>query len=279
MNIKCWGSRGSIPVSGKEYTKYGGNTTCLEIRTQDNQVIIIDAGSGIRELGNHLIRNNYHDYNIILTHAHWDHILGFPFFKPIYSPKTQINMFGCPFAQDSIKDIISRTMAFPNFPVDFDDIQSKIEFNKSCDDGFQIGTVTVDPIPLSHPGQGRGYKFVEDNKCFIFLTDNELSYKHPGGLNYDDYVNLTHDADLLIHDAEFTEEEYRTTKTWGHSVFTKALKLALDANVKTLGLFHHNQERTDGNQDNIVHQCNDMINDSGANLECYGVYDGMEIIL
>ena len=279
MNIKCWGSRGSIPVSGKYYLKYGGNTTCIEIRTKDNKIIIIDAGSGIRELGNYLIDNSYYEYSIILTHAHWDHILGFPFFKPIYLPASRINMFGCSFAQDSIKNIISRTMAHPNFPVNFDDIKSKITFNKACENSFQIGTVTIDPIPLSHPGQGRGYKIVEDGKCFVFLTDNELSYKHPGGLNYNDYVNLACEANLLIHDAEFTEEEYKITKKWGHSVYVSTLKLALDAHVKTLGLFHHNQERADKDIDNIVQQCNHTINKQRATLECYAIYEGMEILL
>ena len=120
MLIRCWGARGSIPVSGQDYVHYGGDTPCIEVRTGDDDIVIVDAGSGVRRLGNRLIAEDRHDYTMIFTHAHWDHIMGFPFFKPVYSPETRIALFGCPFAQDSMKAIISRIMTPPNFPVDFE---------------------------------------------------------------------------------------------------------------------------------------------------------------
>ena len=279
MIIRCWGARGSIPVSGKQYLHYGGNTTCLEIRTKNNDILIVDAGSGIRELGNLLLSENRHTYTILMTHAHWDHIMGFPFFKPIYSRKTTLNIWGCPFAQASIKDMLVRVMEAPNFPVNFDAIHAKISYQETCVEHYTLGSMIITPIALSHPNQGTGYKFEEDGKCFVFLTDNELGYKHEGGLDYQDYLEFSRGADLLFHDAEYKEEEYKNTRGWGHSIFTDALNLALDAGVKKIGLFHHNQERIDDEVDTIVNDCREVINKSGKNMECFAVGQSMEFKL
>ncbi len=279
MIIRCWGARGSIPVSGKEYLKYGGDTTCIEIRTSDDKVVIIDAGSGIRRLGNKLLAENRHEYYMIFTHAHWDHLIGFPFFKPLHSEEAFIKMTGCPFAQASIKEMISRVMRPPNFPVKYSDILADIDYQGAADAAFTIGSMTVESIPLSHPNYGTGYKFIEDGKVFVFLTDNELAYKHPGGLDYEDYLNFSAGADLLIHDAEYTEEDYTSKKEWGHSVYTDALRLALEAEAKRLVLFHHNQERTDSEVDDIVRDCKEMIDKRGSSMECTAADQEMEIEL
>lgn len=279
MIIRCWGARGSIPVSGKEYLMYGGDTTCIEIRTRDDNIIIIDAGSGIRRLGNRLLNENRHKYTIIFTHSHWDHLMGFPFFEPIYIKKTYIDIFACPFVQKSVKNMISQTMTPPNFPVGFEDIKAEISYHGTCEDHFSINSMIVTPILLSHPNHGIGYKFVEDDKCFVFLTDNELSFQHPGGLDYQDYLDFSSNADLLIHDSEFTEKEYKRTKGWGHSVYKDALKLALEAGVKRFGLSHHNQERTDTELEEIVQDCRHIIKRKKARLECFALSQEMEITL
>ncbi len=279
MIIRCWGSRGSIPVSGKQYLRYGGNTTCLEIRTNDDRILIVDAGSGIREAGNSLIAEGRHDFTLLLTHAHWDHIMGFPFFKPIYSRKTNLNICGFPFAQSSIKEMLSRVMAPPNFPVNFDTIHANISYQDTRVESYALGSMSITPIAISHPNQGIGYKFEEDGKCFVFLTDNELGYKHEGGLDFQDYLNFSKGADLLIHDAEYNEEEYKKTRSWGHSVYIDALNLALDAGVKKLGLFHHNQERLDAGIDAIVKDCHKVIKKRGKKMECFAVGQSMEFKL
>ena len=279
MIIKCWGSRGSIPVSGKQYLHYGGNTTCLEIRTNDDRILIVDAGSGIREAGNSLIATNRNEFTLLLTHAHWDHIMGFPFFKPIYSSKTTLNIWGCPFAQASIKEMLTRIMTAPNFPVNFDSIHANMSYQETCVEHYTLGSMIITPIALSHPNQGTGYKFEEDGKCFVFLTDNELDYMHEGGLDYQAYLEFSRGADLLIHDAEFNEEEYKQTRGWGHSVYKDALNLALDARVKKLGLFHHNQERIDDEIDAIVNDCHEIINKSGKKLDCLAVGQSTEFKL
>jgi phosphoribosyl 1,2-cyclic phosphodiesterase len=279
MKIKFWGARGSIPVSGRQYLKYGGSTTCVEIRSEQGDVIIVDAGSGIRLAGNRIMAEGITDLNFIFTHSHWDHILGFPFFKPLYSSQTRIKMFGCPFAQQSVKKMIASTMEPPHFPVKYDDINARIEYGGACTSSFRISTINVTPIVLSHPNRGIGYKFEERGKTFVFLTDNELGYVHPGGLGFDAYLDFCSGADLLVHDAEFVEQEYQEVKTWGHSTCEDAVRLALGAGVKTLALWHHNQDRTDSEIDEIVRRCRQTISETGSKMECFTAEEEQDISL
>jgi ribonuclease BN (tRNA processing enzyme) len=275
MRIKCWGSRGSIPVCGAEYLKYGGDTTCMEIQAESGESIIVDAGTGIRRLGNHLMKENILKYHFIFTHAHWDHLLGFPFFKPLYSKDAELLMHRCPFQKTFVETMLSKVMTPPNFPVRYTDIRAKIEYEQACPSQFDIGSVSVIPIPMCHPNSGSGYKFIENDKKFVFLTDNELGYVHPKGLPFEAYRDFCQGAELLIHDAEYTPEEYRTTIEWGHSVYTDVLKLAVQAGVKRLGLFHINQERTDSQMDDIVADCNKRLREQGSYITCFAVAKDM----
>ncbi|UCH20513.1 MAG: MBL fold metallo-hydrolase [Deltaproteobacteria bacterium] len=275
MYIKCWGSRGSIPVSGKEYLKYGGDTTCLEIRTKSDDIIIVDAGTGIRRLGNQLIKEKRKKIHFLFTHAHWDHVMGFPYFKPLYFKNSEFSMHRCPFHSKFVETILSKVMAPPNFPVKYSDIKARMTYEDACPAEFEIGSVNIVPIPLSHPNCGSGYKFIEDGKSFVFLTDNELGYTHPGGLAYTDYMEFCSGAGLLIHDAEYTPQEYKIFREWGHSVYTDVLKLADEAGVKKLGLFHLNQERTDKAMDSIVKICRQTIAEKGQRIKCFAVKGDM----
>lgn len=279
MIVRCWGARGSIPVSGRKYLKYGGDTPCIEIRTGNDEILIIDAGTGIRRLGNRLIEENRFSYNMIFTHSHWDHIMGFPFFKPVYFPKTRIRMFGCPAAQGAVRKMLGDVMSPPHFPVRFADIKAEIGYNESCVESFKIDSVTVTSIVLSHPNRGMGFRFTEDGKSFVFLTDNELSFRHPGGGVYADYLEFSRGADLLIHDAEYTEDEYVLTREWGHSVYKEALTLALEAGVKQFGLYHHNQERSDEELDVMVDDCRRIAGLRNADLTCFALTQDTEIVL
>jgi phosphoribosyl 1,2-cyclic phosphodiesterase len=279
MIIRCWGARGSIPVSGREYMVYGGSTTCLEVQTGDDQIIILDAGTGIRKLGQTLLREKRHDLHLLFTHAHWDHLMGFPFFGPLYVAGIRLRIFGCPFAQDSIRGFLSPTMAAPNFPVDLTAVKATIDYHSFCQEEFRIGSATITPILLSHPNRGIGYKLTEDGKRFVFLTDNELTFIHPGGLAYEDYLRFASGADLLLHDAEFTPAEYEYKRTWGHSVYTDALRLALEAGVARFGLFHHNQERSDEDVTAMVSDCQRILDEKGSSLDCFAAHEGMEIEL
>jgi phosphoribosyl 1,2-cyclic phosphodiesterase len=279
MIIRCFGARGSIPVSGQEYVRYGGDTACFEIRSQDEDIIIIDAGSGIRRLGKKLLAENRFAYTLFITHSHWDHIIGFPFFKPIYDPNTKINILGCTEAQGDIKKLLSRAMSTPFFPVPFSELSADFTYENDCVMSYHIGPVEVWPIPLNHPNGGQGYKFVEHDKIFVFLTDNELGYHHRGGLTKEEYANFARHADLLIHDAEYTPEEYQQTRSWGHSTYVEALDLAIQAQVKKFGLFHHNQDRDDNAIDQMVDHCRDILTSRKVSLEVFALTQETEIIL
>jgi phosphoribosyl 1,2-cyclic phosphodiesterase len=275
MYIKCWGARGSIPVSGKEYIKYGGDTTCMEIRTQDDDIIIIDAGTGIRRLGNQLLGEKRSKFHLIFTHAHWDHLMGFPFFKPIYLKQTEIKVYRCPLQGQYVEKMISKVLSPPNFPVKYSDISASIVYEEGCPEAFEIGSITIEPIRLSHPNGGNGYKFTENDKTFVFLTDNELGFVHSRGLRYDDYLKFSANADLLIHDAEYTPKEYERYIEWGHSSYEQAVNLAIDAKVSRLGLFHINQDRSDQAMDDIVDQCGQIIAEKNVTLDCFSAASDM----
>jgi phosphoribosyl 1,2-cyclic phosphodiesterase len=268
-----------MPVSGAEYVKYGGDTTCLEIRTKDDQILIVDAGSGIRRLGNRLLREKRYEYTLLFTHSHWDHIIGFPSFRPIYSDKTKIDLIGCPAAQGNIQLLLAKAMSPPLFPVSFRKVIATIDYRVECMESFRIGSLEVFPIHLCHPNMGVGYKFVEDKKTFVFLTDNELRYKHRGGRDFEEYADFAEGADLLFHDAEYTPEEYKTIRGWGHSTYVDAIELALSAQVGRIGLFHHNQERSDTAQDSIVQKSQEIISSSKKAINCFALTQSTEIVL
>lgn len=248
MKIKCFGSRGSIPVSGQDYNRYGGNTTCVEVISESGKRLIIDAGSGIRELGLEYEEKKIRDITILITHYHFDHIMGLPFFKPLFSHNTKINIIGPSYNGMECIDIIKSIINPPAFPVDFRTFldQSRFSF-RTIEPGIELdfNGFHVNTISLSHPNGGIGYKFSDNGKKFVFLTDNELDHDHHFSRSFDDYALFSEDADLLIHDSEFFEDEYRNTRSWGHSTFISALDLAHKARVRHFGLFHHNQFRKD----------------------------------
>jgi ribonuclease BN (tRNA processing enzyme) len=247
MKIKCWGSRGSLPTPGTNTVKFGGNTTCFQLDGDDGTLIILDAGSGIRALGHELMRNDPRKKIVLLiTHAHWDHLCGFPFFVPAYSKKYIIKIMGCCGVSYSLKEIVSHQFKAPYFPVLFRELDGVIDFIQNSNGHFHVGEVRVECIKLNHPGGGVGYRFSEKGATLVFLTDNEISYRHKEGLPREAYVEFARNADLLIHDAQYTTQEYsRLNKGWGHSTFDDAFNLASAAGVKKLGFCHHDQERRD----------------------------------
>lgn len=279
MIIRCWGSRGAVPVSGKEYLKYGGDTSCIEIRTKSNDTIILDAGTGIRRLGNLMLEEKRLKCHLIITHPHWDHIMGLPFFKPLYEAQAKIHVSMAPFDKKFIKKTIAKFMSPPHFPVKFAKLKNNLFFDDKNPTEFEIGSVKIMSIPISHTSDGRGYKFIEDGKIFVFITDNELGNIHGSDVSYEKYLKFTTKADLLFHDAEYTPDEYKKQVKWGHSSYTDVIRLAIDAGVKQAGMFHLNQERTDKKMDEIIDICRKEISEKGSNLECFGVASDMTFTL
>ncbi|MBF0377660.1 MAG: MBL fold metallo-hydrolase [Desulfamplus sp.] len=279
MYIKCWGSRGSIAVAGEEYNRYGGETTCIQIGSQSGDIVIIDAGTGLRRLGLSLPVNKSSHYNMLFTHSHWDHVSGFPFFKPLQDHSVTLTIYNSRFDSLSVKEIIANVMSPPFFPITMKEMQAKVIYQEDNHSIFSIGSLEITTIPLSHPGGGFGYKFSENGKVFVFLTDNELTYPHSGGKSIQDYTEFCKNADILFHDMEYTPEEYLSKRGWGHSSYTDVLELAMNANVKQLGLFHINQERSDDEMDKMVAICQDIIKKSNSTMSCFGVACGMDFTL
>ena len=279
MKIKCWGARGSIAVSGKEFLKYGGDTTCIEINSKSGDNVIIDAGTGIRGLGDFLMLKGKVSSNILFTHWHWDHVLGFPFYKPLYNPDAQVSVFAPSFEGRSAKEIIAGLFTSPYFPMAFENIAAELTFHTLNTEPFWIGSLHITPIALSHPNGGVGYKFTEQGRSFVFLTDNELAFKHPGGLNFQEYVAFCDKVDLLLHDGEYSEEDYQKVKGWGHSTYFDALNLALRSEVKKLGIVHHNQGRSDDELDEILDDCKNTIAKQNSALDLYMMRKGMVLTM
>ncbi|MCA1792420.1 MAG: MBL fold metallo-hydrolase [Desulfotignum sp.] len=279
MIIKCWGSRGSIPVSGSQYVFYGGDTTCLQITAGSGEIIIIDAGTGIRRLGNVLLEQQKTQYYMLVTHCHWDHIMGIPFFRPLLYSRNRLVIQDRKIGGLTTKQVFTQVMSPPFFPVRLKDLKADICFDAALNNQFHIGSVEIETIPTSHSRGSLGYKFTEDGKTFVFLTDNELGFSHPQGQGFDGYKRFAEHADILLHDAEYTEDEYQHRKGWGHSSIPHALDLARKARVGQLGLIHLNQDRSDSDMESIVQDSNHFLVSKKSTTQCYGVSCDFEITL
>ncbi|NJB67672.1 ribonuclease BN (tRNA processing enzyme) [Desulfobaculum xiamenense] len=252
----------------------------MEVRSSRDDIIIVDAGSGMRRLGNRMLAEGRFEYTLLFTHLHWDHVQGLPFFKPVYSPKTKMAIYGCPFGMGTMASLLEGVMCAPYFPVPYKALLSSLTHVDACDLDIRISDMRITSIPVNHPNKGLGYRFEEKGRSFVFLTDNELDFAHDGGLAFDDYVEFARGADLLVHDAEYSLEQYEAlTRGWGHSVYHHALDLAIRAGVKRFGLFHINQERSDDAVDELVADCRRILDEKGVDMECFAMAQDMEITL
>ncbi|MCL2688929.1 MAG: MBL fold metallo-hydrolase [Chitinispirillia bacterium] len=276
MNIRCWGSRGSFPACGPEYNRYGGDTACVEVRSQSGDLLIIDAGTGIRKLGDLLETEPPKSIHIIFTHAHLDHIMGFPFFVPIYNKSTKLHIYGPQTTAGSFESVLKNIMKDPFFPVEFDKLRADITFHDISQNPFTIGSLAITPIKLNHPNSGCGLRIEENGRAFVFLTDNELGDEDPGSNPTSYFESFCKGADLLFHDAEYTDEEYPLYIAWGHSKFTDAVRLALSSGVKKFGLFHINTRRTDDQMDELVKSAQEIVRENDSKMECFGVGFGFQ---
>lgn len=281
MKIKFWGCRGSLPTPEPYAMRYGGNSTCLEIRLSDGTLLIVDAGSGIRKLGKALMADpqSPKEMYLFLTHSHWDHLMGFPFFVPAFIKGNTIHVRGGGRAKRLLERNLEKQMEAPFFPVDFGATKARFDFTSGKPSGQRIGSASLLPIPLSHPNGGWGFRIEDDGKSFVFLTDNELGFVHQGGLSNSDYVTACARADLAVHDAQYTEAEYKKKRTWGHSTFIQALRLGISSRAKSIGFFHHDPERTDEQIDELVAKAQTMAADENRSLDCFGVREGQVIEL
>ncbi|MBN2013380.1 MBL fold metallo-hydrolase [candidate division KSB1 bacterium] len=280
MKLRFWGTRGSIPSPGPETVKYGGNTTCVELLLNDGTLILFDAGTGIRNFGaEYLKQNGNHQINLFLTHSHWDHIQGFPFFKPAYKDDVNINIYGCPPTYNKLHDILTNQMESRYFPVNFDELKSKIKFMPINEGSHPIGSATFSFIENNHPGTAYGFKVMEDRKHIIFITDNELTPPRDRATKWEQFVEFCSAADILVHDAQYLEDELKNNSGFGHSSYEQTVELGLEAGVKQLLFFHHNPGRTDNEIDVIVDTMQKKLEGRRTNMTISAAREGQEIII
>ena len=251
MLVTFYGVRGSIAAPGPSTVKYGGNTSCVHIRLNSGNNLIFDAGTGIRELGTKMVRHD-EPLLLLLSHGHWDHIQGYPFFGPIYQPGREIRVCqGVDSNEIALKAILEQ-MDGSNFPVQAGDLPSTIltihEVDKYLDDQ-PYDTVRKH---LNHPGGGNAYRIEEDGVSIAYITDNELDPPNAPATTYDEWVEFCHGVDLMIHDAQYTENDMPAKHGWGHSLISQVRQLAVDAQVRNLVMYHHDPERTDADLDEIA---------------------------
>ena len=216
---------------------------------------------------------------VLFTHVHCDHIIGFPFFNPLYYQDRIITVYNNPTLKLHIKKILKNTVKSPNFPVNFHEISANIRFKKMKMREFELFSLKILPIPLSHPNGGTGFRIREGDKTFVFLTDNELKHIHSGGCGRDELVDYCRHSDLLIYDSEYYDSEYRKRRKWGHSTIEDAVTIGSEAKVKSLGLFHHNQRRTDDEIDKMVEYGNSLLVEKGSDARIFGAAVDQEINL
>jgi len=280
MLVKFWGVHGSLPRPGPTTLKYGGNTACVEARC-GKTLIVFDAGTGIRDLGQELCEQQATSGpdeagikgHIFFSHLHWDHIQGFPFFAPVYMSGNEFHLYAAKGLNHTLEKLMRGQMSEPNFPVAFDRLSASIAFHDlQSGDGVRIDDVVVKTQELSHPGGSMGYRVEFEGKCLVYATDTELV-----GGTYSNVLNIAANADVLIFDSMFTPEQYSGAadnccrRDWGHSTWVGAVEIANAASVGHLILFHH------GNEDSLVDEMQDKARERFPRTTA--AYEGLEIEL
>jgi phosphoribosyl 1,2-cyclic phosphodiesterase len=293
MNIRFWGTRGSIASPGKSTVKYGGNTSCVEVRI-NKQIFIFDAGTGIRDLGTKLMKEfslqPLVTVHLFISHTHWDHIQGFPFFLPAYAKNFQVYVYGPPARDKSLKDLLKLQMDAEYFPVPLGDLNAQITMQE-VREPFWIGDAQVTPFYVNHPAMTLAYKISEGGKTFIYASDNEpyrytlhAARQDQGATQYgaeldQKFIEFLTGADFLVSEAQYTLDEYRSKIGWGHSPIESVVEFAMKANVKQLALYHHDPAHDDATIDMMVKQAQKLIEAQKSTVKCFAAAEGLEVRL
>ncbi|MEE7627386.1 MBL fold metallo-hydrolase [Methylobacter sp. Wu8] len=293
MKIKFWGVRGSIATPGPNTVKYGGNTTCIEIRTDANDLIILDAGTGIHALAQNLLKEMPVKAHIFITHTHWDHIQGLPFFIPIFIPNNHITIYGGidPVTNETINRALSVQLQYSFFPIREAQLNARIEYvTVTPGVPVKVGSATITPIVLSHPVLNFGYRIDCDGQSVFFTGDYEpqLNIYDPQDdefaefqsfvdAKWDEVVLAIKDVDALIVDSSYTNQEYASKQGWGHGTYDSGIKLATAANAKKLFFTHHEPTRSDAHLDEIYQDL--LRNNAEVGCELLLAQEGVDISL
>jgi phosphoribosyl 1,2-cyclic phosphodiesterase len=275
--LKFWGVRGSIPTPGPGTVRYGGNTSCVEVRS-GSDIIILDAGTGLRALGGALLaefKNQPLNLTLLVTHTHWDHIQGLPFFAPIYNPRCRLRILGAQGTREGLISALTGQMESSYFPVPFAQVPGNIEIEEVRDFNFNIGPVQVRAQRSNHPGLCFGYRLFSPDSLIVYFPDSET---RDGG---DDkkMIEFIRDADVLILDAQYSAGEYQTHTGWGHGCLDDAVTLAMNAGVRHLCLFHHDPDHDDKTIDGFVKRARQLVAKRKSKLKVDAAKEGMTIEL
>jgi phosphoribosyl 1,2-cyclic phosphodiesterase len=296
MKARFWGTRGSLPTPGKDTVRYGGNTPCVEIRLDDGNLVIFDAGTGIRGLGDSLMSEGESvESFILISHPHWDHIHGFPFFKPLFISGNAFTIVGPQSRDVTLRQMIAAQMDKVYFPIQLNELKAKIRFHPIKEQSMPIFGATLTSIYVNHPAFALGYRLSIGNRSIVYISDNEpfdrevaRSVKNVDKNIIKKFMQVKGDpnqrifdfargADILIHDTTYTPEEYVNHVGWGHSHYLFSLKIAEEAQVKRLVLFHHDQTHNDDKVDEILQKCVKEIKMHNYRFDCVAAAEGMEL--
>jgi phosphoribosyl 1,2-cyclic phosphodiesterase len=286
LTVRFWGTRGSIPSPGPSTVRYGGNTPCVELRMTDGSLVILDAGTGIRELGRSLLERAEGKPvagDIFLTHAHWDHIQGIPFFAPLFRRGNQFTIWGSKSLQTSIDRVVRDQMSSAVFPVTFEELEARVDFRELAEESRPASGFEVSAMSVRHPGGALGYRFRDcgtPDRELVYVSDNELSFaaRYDGPHDWRErFVEFVRGAKVLVHDTMYRAEEYIDHVGWGHSTYEDAVELALEAEVERLVLFHHSPERSDADIDDCVAMCRARVAARKGHLEIVAAAEGLTL--
>jgi phosphoribosyl 1,2-cyclic phosphodiesterase len=291
MTVRFWGTRGSIATPGPKTLKYGGNTSCVEVRAK-NHILVFDAGTGIRELGIKLLeefKSKPITLHLFISHTHWDHIQGFPFFLPAYDKKNKISIYGPTGHDKPFQKILRIQMDSEYFPVSLGDMSQDIHIVE-MNETLNLDGVTVEPFFLNHPGMTLAYRVSDGKRSIVYATDNE-PYRYTlhkntakkqedlGQFLDEKLIEFLQGADLYIGEAQYTLEEYKQKLGWGHSPIESVAEWAVRANVKQLAIFHHDPLHNDAMVDKMVKHAGSLIKNLRGKTKCFGAKEGMVVTL
>jgi phosphoribosyl 1,2-cyclic phosphodiesterase len=294
MRVRFWGTRGSIAAPGAGTLHFGGNTSCIELTTPAGARLVLDCGTGARLLGNKLLSNGSGSVcaTILLTHTHWDHIQGFPFFAPIFVPENHFNVYGPDESHLSLRDVLAGQMEHHYFPVELDQLAARIVYQDLKEGTYEIAGVTVKTQDMNHPSPTLGYRFELDGSSLCYLSDHEPYFEDvwredaaPGRLESIQeagdrrHAEFMQAADVVIHEAQYTPEEYPAKRHWGHSTYAYVVELAAAAGVRRLFLTHHDPSHDDAAVADIEARARTLAAELGSPLEVSCAYEGLEVSL
>lgn len=279
MRVTFYGVRGSVPAPGPATARYGGNTSCVEVRLADGTLLVLDAGTGMRALGNHLLKQqNLGLVHLLLSHTHWDHVLGLPFFGPLWRKETEVRVH--PVVSEAQERFLRNIFDDIHFPVRVSDIPAKVDWARPQSDDWRVGSARVSRIPLNHPGGSQGLRIDDaDGTSVAYLTDNELSPPNVSLSTLEDIARFADGVDLLIHDSQYTHADMPLKRGWGHSIIDEVLRLGAIAEPRTLALYHHDPDRTDDDLDAIGVRGADWMASEGKATQVVVASEGAEFEL